>query len=103
MRRWNIYFVRAGEYIKIGMTKDVNGRMSAIQTGNPIKLELCGVIDHLTKEQAHSYERRLHNFFSALRVKGEWFKTNRFEQYHAESKTIIYGDGGLSLDSVLEL
>lgn len=64
-----IYFIRAGEFVKIGFTRDLDGRLKGLQTSSPIKLEL--VRHYPGSIQA---ERRLHARFEALRAVGEWFR-----------------------------
>jgi hypothetical protein len=98
----NVYFAKAGDYLKIGVTKDVGKRTALLQTGNPIKLELCGFIPNLDRKTAYHYEKKLHIFFSKLRVSGEWFHAPRFECYDNESRTIVYGDGGIDIGAIIK-
>ena len=97
-----MYFIKAGEYLKIGIAKDVKNRLSALQTGNPIRFELCGIVDNLSRSQATHYEKKLHIFYRNCRVNGEWFKRDKFDAYHNDIRTIIDGDGGFDLDSIVE-
>lgn len=64
-----IYFARdeAGR-VKIGTTKDLNARLSGLQTGTADKLTLIRTIDG-----GEATERWLHNRFRASRIRGEWF------------------------------
>ncbi|RUW04012.1 MAG: GIY-YIG nuclease family protein [Mesorhizobium sp.] len=63
-----IYFVRAGEFVKIGFAKEVADRLPRLQTGSPVKLELLMAI-----EGKASLERDFHRKFASLRAHGEWF------------------------------
>ena len=64
-----IYFIKAGDGIKIGKTNNVKKRMGAIQNGNSNKLEL---IKHIWS--CHSRcENFFHNHFKKYRISGEWF------------------------------
>jgi hypothetical protein len=101
VNNWNLYFVEAGEYLKIGIAKDVKARLSALQTGNPIRLELRGIIDNLSKNKAKEYEKKFHKFYKYHRESGEWFKRSSFEMYDEGSRTIIDGDGGFFLDAII--
>ena len=101
MDNWNLYFTKAGEYLKIGIAKDVKARLSALQTGNPVRLELRGIINNLSKNKAKEYEKKFHEFYKNCREKGEWFKRSNFEMYDEESRTIIDGDGGFFLDGIV--
>jgi hypothetical protein len=65
----SVYFIRAGDYIKIGVASDPHRRLREHQTSSPQKLELVGVI-----EGGRELERALHAMFSDAHVNGEWFK-----------------------------
>lgn len=67
-----VYFIRAGEDgpIKIGFTTgSINRRIAMLQTGNPQRLELVGIVDGGDIED----ERLLHMRFNETRLVGEWF------------------------------
>lgn len=65
-----IYFVRSGEFVKIGRCRcGVKQRISKLQVGNPIELELIGLADGGSDD-----ERGWHGRFDKLRVRGEWFR-----------------------------
>ena len=66
-----IYFVKCGEYVKIGRTVDMAHRLSGLQTGNPYELEVLKVID-----EGKYTESGLHERFKEYRVRGEWFTLN---------------------------
>lgn len=71
--RWSTYFVEADRcLIKIGKSTDVPGRIRSLQTSNPKRLHLIGVIDA-------DVEKEYHAAFSHLRVGGEWFQFNEYE------------------------
>lgn len=64
-----VYFIRAGEFVKIGYAGFVAGRMKELQTSNPLPLEL------LHKEPGNLVlEAKYHASFAALHVRGEWFR-----------------------------
>lgn len=64
-----VYFMKAGELVKIGMTRgNVLTRAAQLQTGCPHKIEvLCTINGDQERES------RLHRQFAHLRVHGEWF------------------------------
>jgi len=74
----NVYFVRAGNRgaIKIGIARNVNRRIDALQTGNAFKLNLIASIPCSSRKEAEHLEGRLHRFFSKQRIRGEWFQGN---------------------------
>jgi hypothetical protein len=53
---------------KIGFTDNINGRFTALQTGNPYQLKLIAVI-----EGNYEREKHIHGIFDANRLHGEWF------------------------------
>lgn len=70
-------------YYKIGRTKkSAMNRIDSLKTGNPGKIE-C-IFEHETNN-ALLLEKSLHNYFSHLRLEGEWFseKLNitKFKEY----------------------
>lgn len=69
-----VYFVQAGDErgpIKIGVSSDVDARVSSIQTGNHLP---CRVLASFEHSNAVLVEKRLHRIFEDLRLEGEWFK-----------------------------
>lgn len=67
----SVYFVRSGDLVKIGHSLNVTKRLSALQIGSPVPLELW----HVVKGQ-RSLEKELHERFSADRAHGEWFRVS---------------------------
>jgi hypothetical protein len=59
------YLMFDGNLYKIGQTKDIKARLSAMYTASPY-IQLIGYSDKIT-------EKELHNAFSQYRVKLEWF------------------------------
>lgn len=99
----NLYFLKAGEYVKIGIAKDIKGRISSLQQGQHQKIQFCGAMGNLTKDVALQYKRKLHKRFRNSRVSGEWFYLPKFELYDSNTGTFVYGDGGFCIDSLLEI
>jgi hypothetical protein len=64
-----VYFIRGGEHIKIGWSKDPLKRLEQLRTGCPYPLEMLGCM-----AGEESDERALHEHFAHLRERGEWFK-----------------------------
>lgn len=61
-----VYFIRSGDYIKIGSSVNIRKRMKSLQIGNPIKLKLIYYNNKLS-------EYLMHNQFSSDYIHGEWF------------------------------
>jgi len=69
-----IYFLRAGDFIKIGRTSGhPKSRISQIQTGCPFKVDFIGWIFGNSRREA-----RLHSQFAHLRTYGEWFHADQY-------------------------
>ncbi len=71
--RWpnvpGVYFVRVGDLLKIGKADNVRKRLSGLQTGSPLKLELLAVAPGGLPEEVY-----FHESFAAHRRRGEWFE-----------------------------
>jgi len=66
-----VYFVRSGEYTKIGYTNNLTKRLQCLQTGNPIQLIL--IYSTLTR-YGKQLETDLHMMFADYSIRNEWFK-----------------------------
>lgn len=64
-----VYFLSAGDYIKIGYSETIHQRINQLQTGCPFKLELVSVMPGTMKT-----EKMLHNKFNKHRYNNEWFE-----------------------------
>lgn len=65
----DIYFVRAGDHVKIGHSNNHQGRLSALQTGHHENLRVVGVVPGSQQD-----EKKMHKRFAKYRARGEWFK-----------------------------
>jgi hypothetical protein len=63
-----IYFIRAGDHVKIGYSQDAEKRMRELSTGSAHELELL----HKQRGTVED-EHWLHNRFAIDRTHGEWF------------------------------
>lgn len=67
--RPRVYFVKAGEHVKIGFTINrLRFRLQALQQANAHALNVLGII-----YASRDLEKRLHVEWSRLHVRGEWF------------------------------
>jgi len=64
----DLYFVRAGDAVKIGHTANIVNRLGKMQADNHEKLD-CLV---LLRGRGHE-EKRWHKDFAATHIRGEWF------------------------------
>lgn len=63
-----LYFLSDGEYVKIGFSDNVKGRIPDIQVSNPKDLSVELVIDG-----DYALEQKIHNDLRKYHVRGEWF------------------------------
>jgi len=83
-----IYFIEAGDFIKIGHTRSPVGRGHKMRTDNPFDLKLLHIEDGTFKR-----EKLYHRHFAAIRVRGEWFhKTPDLLAFIEQRKRIVAGE-----------
>ena len=59
--------------VKVGISKDVNGRLSTIQTSCPNPIDLAYVFECPNRSVAREIERCFHETQKEKRSHGEWF------------------------------
>lgn len=64
---------RGFEIVKIGVSSDVTRRISSIQTGSPLLLEVYSVWEFDNKENAYRCETAAHDKLRRYKSHGEWF------------------------------
>lgn len=77
-----VYFINAGSItkppVKIGVTTDVDARITSLQTGNPHKLTCKALIECESRAEAYKLESYLHYKLRRFNLIGEWFKSEYF-------------------------
>lgn len=68
-----VYFISDGEYVKIGISRNVKSRLSGLQTSNPKQLSLLHQIECIDSDYASLLEQAFHRNFDNFCVSGEWF------------------------------
>lgn len=63
-----IYFVKSGDFIKIGYSRSLAARFHKLRTDAPVELELLHIEGGSVKQ-----EKCFHRHFAAIRSHGEWF------------------------------
>lgn len=69
-KKSHIYFLKCGDYYKIGISKDVNRRIKELDK-RPFKIEVIYISD-LT-EKALEIEQTIHSSLERFRINGEWY------------------------------
>lgn len=92
-----LIYSEAGLY-KIGVSNDVEKRLSTLRTGSGHKL--CCLAYYKTKDKATNVERALHKLFDEFRAQGEWFAfpEDRFSLNKFESILERYGMTKMDFD-----
>lgn len=66
----SVYAMRAGDQLKVGVTKDVGKRLRNLQTGTGHQLQL---VDQWVEPDAAWVESTMHAALRPFRLMGEWF------------------------------
>jgi DNA-binding transcriptional regulator YdaS (Cro superfamily) len=66
----NLYIIQCDNFIKIGIARNLNSRLSSMQSGNPKELVLKAFFETGLAKKA---EKKAHAKLSKYRVTGEWF------------------------------
>ena len=72
--RYFLYFIAGKNAVKIGISKDPQKRLAALQTANHSKLRLVKAF-HVASNLANAVqsEKIAHYMFGRMRLQGEWF------------------------------
>ncbi len=68
--------------VKIGISKDVNARLSTIRTSCPYPIDLAYVFECQNRDIARNIEQSFHQVQSDKRTHGEWFGFEPVEAIH---------------------
>lgn len=69
-----VYFIQCGEFVKIGASTDVRSRLCSVRSATPFGVTGIGFMPAKTNDELNVLESTLHQEFSHLRYKGEWFR-----------------------------
>lgn len=62
------YFVKGGDFVKIGQTRNLKGRLAALQVSNPYHLSVIRTTVQISEKDAHRQAAKL-----TQRKASEWF------------------------------
>jgi len=71
-----VYFLKCGDLVKIGTTKDLEKRKRQLATGNGKEMKFIYVVLG-GKDVEYGY----HLMFADDRIKGEWFRAETIERF----------------------
>lgn len=63
-----VYFLRAGNTVKIGFSTNLRGRLEKLRNGNSYPVFICKFVKGSRKTEASFHKR-----FAEYRLRGEWF------------------------------
>lgn len=69
----NLYAISDGTHIKIGVSGNVNSRLSTLQVGNTRPLYIVLKLNCRAEDAAYKLESILHKRYAESRISGEWF------------------------------
>jgi len=93
-----IYIIESGGYYKIGVSIDVENRLSQIQTATPHDATLVAEVSVKNNTAGH-VETALHQYYSPVHKTGEWFNLSPRE---AAGFKLIDEINSNKLDSVVK-
>ena len=82
-RKGEVYFIEAGDFIKIGFATSPLSRVQTIKTGCPLPIK---IIYH--ERGGRNLERKLHRQFAHIRSRGEWFHKTESRKRLAPMRTM---------------
>ncbi len=98
-----IYFIRCGNFIKIGHTEAVSNRLSQIRMATPYDVELMGIIQTPLRRDRLKIESEWHQTWAQLHHRGEWFhKTDELVEAINQEMERKSHDQGAERDGVGE-
>jgi hypothetical protein len=104
-QRGQVYLIRMGKtnYYKVGVSSSpIEGRLAALQTGNPYELELIAVCDQY---DSYGVERSIHQALKLYQVRSEWFNCQRemIRQLFIDHNTMATFDVALTDASLADM
>ena len=85
-----VYFLKCGEAYKIGISKGLSGRISALQTANPEKIELAS---WAIVSKYREFEELLQLMYQKQNIHGEWY---RLEENQVETIKGLLGSNNIA-------
>ena len=97
-----LYLIKCQQFYKIGIANDVQSRLAQLSTGNPFELEVLAVYGY---ENANAVEAAIHQRYSDVRQRGEWFGLDDHDVIDFEQICQLLGgikEGAKELPTVAE-
>lgn len=68
-----LYFIQCGQFVKVGITTDMEKRVRALKAGNPYPLRVASMVD-IPSMYDRLVEKRIHGALHVYAVGREWFR-----------------------------
>lgn len=72
----NLYIMRSGDLMKIGIASDVDRRRRALSAARGQLVDVLRTAPFISREAARAAETDMHREFAAIRALGEWFQAH---------------------------
>jgi hypothetical protein len=82
-----IYFIRSGQFVKVGVSEQPWKRLSNLQTAHHDHLEMLAIMPG-----DRAFEQRLHKRFAEYRHNREWFRDSDPLQQYIQEVRELYAD-----------
>ncbi len=69
----HLYVITAGGKVKVGISRDIDGRLAWLQSGNPAPITVALKLADKSIRRMRAIEREVHKRLADSRVAGEWF------------------------------
>lgn len=86
MRQLSLYGIQCGEFIKIGISRNIPFRLNSLKLGNPMP---CKVVLRRNPPYAGWLERRMHQHLAERAVGREWFRLTPQEAREAYNLLVV--------------
>lgn len=83
-----LYLLKCQQFYKIGIANDVQSRLTQLSTGNPFDLDVLAVYGF---SNASPVETAIHQRYSGVRQRGEWFSLDEHDLLDIEQICILLG------------
>lgn len=68
-----LYFIQCGQFVKVGITADLEKRLFALKAGNPFPLRVASTVD-IPSVFDRLVEKRIHGALHVYAIGREWFR-----------------------------
>lgn len=89
---FSLYVLRAGEFYKVGLSKNIERRIKDLQTGCPLPIELVELYQVRLRgdERAYRLESLVHKSLKEYQTIGEWFVDVSLPQINHAIRHVCY-------------